>query len=411
MSIYWIIYFFIVIGAIASFELKKEKYKDKAFEFKKIGNVSYATLVDKIPKILYYVAFVSILVIALLRCGQGSDYWGYYYDYQSVYNSFFISNDNSGGSIVSHILRPEGGHYLLLLISATLTNYLGQWVSFQVLIIVYAVFSMWQLNRFVSRYCSYNKLFALMMLYPTFYMTYILSGIGQGLAMAIFLGTLLPLLEEKKYIQYTVWTIGLWWIHRSAILYIICLVWIFINERVIEYITLVVIPISLILYCTGLTHRFEILVGDQFTNIPGRASLFAYAERIVSAIVVIVMFHMVENRSKSVIIAYRIYMAGLVSYVVLSFNGFVASRVFALFKALEITLIISLLKELYNKKKLLARLIIAFQLSLCMVMLYKNVGAYIYQLNYDCSVINYPYKTILMSEEDMLKDRFERAGY
>ena len=103
----------------------------------------------------------------------------------------------NGNEIFSSDLHTEFGFKIIILILKSLH------MPFEVLIGLFAVISMFLTHKAIVKFVSlkYSAL-ALLLLFPTVYLTYFYSGIRQGLVIALFISTLLPALLEKSYVKY-----------------------------------------------------------------------------------------------------------------------------------------------------------------------------------------------------------------
>lgn len=157
-------------------------------------------------KNMYTLLFIVLTFILAFRYGQGSDYYAYYLQFDGV--------DASSSLLSNSLYHGELGWYIILVISKRLG------MNFDFFIGILSIVMMGSIYRAIKRYSPYG-ITSLLLLYPTFYLTYFFSAIRQGLLMSIFLGFGLELLLEKRNVKYIFLIIALSFIHKSAIILLI----------------------------------------------------------------------------------------------------------------------------------------------------------------------------------------------
>ena len=152
-----------------------------------------------IKKYWFYAGVLLLAVIAAMRYGQGTDYFGY----RKCYGI---------GNLEHYALASLEPGYRYLTYEL---NNLG--VSYSTFVMLLSFFEMFCIGRFLNKYSPYKAL-SLLLFYPTLYLTYIFSCYRQAIALCIFLGFGIPLLQEKKYIKYCVIIAVAVAFHKTALL-------------------------------------------------------------------------------------------------------------------------------------------------------------------------------------------------
>ncbi|WP_368106836.1 EpsG family protein [Bacteroides nordii] len=150
----------------------------------------------KKSKLSFLLLYVLISLIAIVRFGVGADYPGYYNAFQEI-NSIDING-------ISELLLINAHGELGYLFLVYLFGKLG--LTFYELAILIAIITMPLYYIFLKKYCNYSIL-SLFIFYAIYFVVYPFNVIRQGLTIALFLGVLLPLLFEKKYLLYVIYTV------------------------------------------------------------------------------------------------------------------------------------------------------------------------------------------------------------
>lgn len=349
--------------------------------------------------LVYKILFLIMTLMLCLRYGQGTDYNAYQIQYQSI--------DTSSSILVNSLYHGEIGWYILMMVFKRLG------CSFFVFV---AIISLAMMIGFYKATCRYipMKSFSLLMLYPTYYLTYMYSAFRQGLVLSLFIWLGLEFLENKKYIWYYLLITLLITLHTSAILlYILPLIihmkwkkpgtWV-----IFAFGAMIVLGYTGVL--NGIAARFG--VSSYFrVNISWPAIIV----RLLLGYSIIIMHREIEKyaHDESEFFLYRIYISGLLIYLGLSFTGTMSQRITMPMKAVETLLIplqTSILIRLDRSNKIaLTRFRISkhavFAIPVLVIFvlnfeLVKNINSYIGQGNYYewVNVINYPYVSIFNKE-------------
>ena len=137
--------------------------------------------------IVYRPLFILLTLLLCLRYGQGSDYFSYKYLYELSSGSFKFDD------YFKYLLISHG--QILWQTLTFISNVLC--LNYEYFVVLLSVFEMLLLSRFIEKFCYNNKCFALLLLYPTIYLTYLHSAYRQGLVVCIFLGIMLCLINNK----------------------------------------------------------------------------------------------------------------------------------------------------------------------------------------------------------------------
>lgn len=343
---------------------------------------------ESTPKILYYFLLVILLLMYCLRYGQGVDYL----NYQTIYN--VVPASLNPAVIQSTGLHGEIG-WLEINAICKLMN-----ISYELMIVIISVIESCFFIKFINEYCHY-KILALLVSYPTLYLTYMYSAVRQGLVTCVFLGLLLRFYFEKKYIKYCAGCLILATIHSSAL---ILLILIFVRRDVLlkfkDYLLIASSwMIGFIIYFAGtaFVSSLPFIPYSVAFYINGASiSVSSIAERAISYIFVAILISHKTDLSKNMRMLFNVYSLGFVIYGLLLWNPLISSRLCYSFKAIEIILIANLLY--YNNSYVLNKAVrYCIIILLTGTMYLKNIGSYIEQGNYKqmVNIYNYPYVSLI----------------
>jgi len=269
------------------------------------------------------------------------------------------------------------------------------------------------MHLFIRGMCPERNL-ALLLIFPTLYLTYFFSGLRQGLAMSVFLGLVLKCLFQKRYVMYILGVALCMTIHFTAAMYFFLLPVVLLNiqPRVMGLMFYVCLAGGIFL---GLPVTQEVL---QQLPLPGgvlhylrQSEIFwpAAMERVVLLAVVLAVYFLCkkQDRDPAAKFALTVYILSVAVYMLLFWN-YILSRLVYPLKLFEIILLAMLLPKVTRYRGLVFSFII---LHSC-VMVYKNIWSYItwsniaFQMDYSgLSVFDYPYISIF-NQEDIYAYRF-----
>ncbi|HPS34167.1 MAG TPA: EpsG family protein [Oscillospiraceae bacterium] len=370
MSPYLIVYLFLLAAAAVSF-IKKKDYN-----------------------FLFILSALVLTLFLVLRYGQGTDYFSYMRLYEEA----------PGGIIPDESFWTKNGN---VEIGWKLLEYAFQMINlpFWAFMAVIGAGSMLLLCRFAVKCCPGARTFALLLAFPTWYLTYLFSGVRQGLTICVFLGLMLPFLLEKKYWQYFAIGIACLFIHKASFIVLAAPVVMLLSQKAIWWIlggcaaAGVAVSIPLV---SGLLGKISLALGKNYSfNGFGDVSWIAAAERLVTFAVIAFVFYKyrkAQNEDKTADLIFKIYCYGLGVYLLLISSPLFASRMMFPLKMTEI-----ILAGIFIVKMPKWRVaVFIFFAGLTAVMTWKNIGSYIEQGGYDNTVQQYPYVSVLQNRQTIL---------
>lgn len=325
---------------------------------------------------LFYAAFLFLTIAICFRYGQGTDYFGYM--------NVFLRRDH--GEIGYTILQEVFGA-------------LG--LPFELLAAVIALFQMLCIQRGIMKYSPY-KLFSLLLMYPTIYLTYFFSAIRQGIVIAFFLGFMLEWLFEDKWLKYVIACIILATFHSSALVLLPLVIIKKIDNKMLWGGLGAAALIGILLFFIPAEWLSFIKIGAVQYHIQAiELSPLGLAERTVMFVMITYFYHKTRGNiqiisEEQLRILYRIYFCGYILAVLFFPWQLLSSRMGAAMKAVELILIPVFACE----EKQIRKYIVFFMTAYVLLMTTKNIQSYINQNNYEgYNVITYPYYSIWDKEE------------
>ena len=376
---------FIAIGLFISVFAIAEVFSNKNREF----------------NFVYYLIVAGLTFLLCFRYGQGTDY----HAYEQQYDSILVSND----IFTNQLFHGEIGWFILMLFSKRIG------LNFYWFVGIVSFAMMFLVTRSIKRH-SPKKLFSVLLLYPTFYLTYFTSAMRQGLVLSLFVGIGLELLIKKRTIKYLILIAFLSVIHFSSIVLILLPIVLRLKNKKIIYSGIFLSVVVFILGYFGALNSIggKLGISSYFTN---TFSFMAFALRLCS-FAVICFLHNKYNKVSNVKeglepVLFRIYTFGFIAYLALSFSGNLSQRLTMPLKAVEILLFPILISNLtisFDKTvSILIRnktVFITF-VSLTMIVilnteLIKNINSYLYQGNYFSSVNVFTYPWISVFDKNRI---------
>lgn len=334
---------------------------------------------------LYWVAFSVMAAMLCLRYAQGSDYYGY------MYNYLVTPRLTEMDALFNSSIHGEPGWLLLCSVLRTLH------VPFWLLVVVISAIEMYLLHRFIYKY-SPLKVVSLLVAYPTLYLTYAFSALRQGLAILIFLGLMLDWLKERKSVRYLVTALLCTQLHSSALVFLLPLAIQYIppkyklfpidTKRALIYMGLCV--------AGGLCFSWLIprLSPSLAPYAESSMSIMAVGERFVSTAMILLVFHdELDGRgtckNPMLKIMLQVYLYGSIVYAFLFWNALISARMTIFFKLVEVVLFAVAM----TKPGKLRYPVAVYIFGLAIVIGLKNIESYISQGGYFdwVNVFNYPY--------------------
>lgn len=350
----------------------------------------YSFIFKKDFKIWYWICFVIILLMICFRYGQGTDYFSYNWIYNSAPKEF-----NFNDIFYTNLYHSEVGWKFL-------NNFFRSCnINFSEFIIILSIFEMICINRFIKQYCVEYKCIALLLIYPTLYLSYMFSNLRQGLVICFFLGFLLKILVDNKIFKFYIMVGVLCLVHTASLVLLAAPIILKCKLKTL-YKVLGVAMIIGIMFSVGLFNPIIKMLGSigSFGHyIKNSISFLALAERVLMFSLISYMYSIYSRKNKEIKLEpiMKLYTFGTIIYLVFFWNDLVASRLCYIYKPLEISLIIFMLFRLEKFRTILFVVII----SLTTILLIKNINSYIDQGNYypKVTVVNYPYISYFNSKD------------
>lgn len=365
---YWLVFIYIAICAL--FEIRNKRINRKAF----------------------YAIYAVLILMTVLRQGQGTDY----YNYMEIYKEVDVISSQS--ALALFVMKDP----LFSLINYAAIQ-LG--IGYKLFSAIISLVIMVLMYGFYKNACHRSAV-ALFMLYATFYLIYPFSGIRQGLTMAIVLGVLYPLLKQHKYWKYYTILIIVSFIHQSIL---ICALLPMIYRLRLKTSSLMLVGIV----CAGI-----MVLGIDWTQalpLPEALSTRAedymeassgskYLAMIVRILVILPIFLVSDKRYREnpeLAGVRNIIFMGFVVFSMFSFSDLIASRMSIYFRMFEGLFIYLLLFQ--SKLRKLNMQIGAYYFFIACVLFTKDIGAFMSQGEYrNCNIITYPYLTVFDSNETIM---------
>lgn len=369
MSLYLLIFLLLASGALLEWFLPQHEQK------------------------IYLVCWSAVTACLCFRYGQGVDY----VTYHGLYETIPVAVDLSKGYICG--FYPEVGWRLL---SAAFKLF---HVPFWIFAMVLGLAEMLLVHRFLKKYVP-AKTAGLFLFYPVMFLTYMVSGLRQGLAMCLFLGLVLPFYVKKKWVSYVVGVLIAASFHKVGfawlLLPVVCYLPMKLMAAAVGGAALAGLCFRIAAVQDFLLTRFPSYHLRQFLQ-RGEISLFAVGERLVSMAVILALYiwkvKKEEPVSKYEEPLLKAYLCGTCFYMLMCTNSYYASRYCAIFKILEC----AVLTLMFVKRDAAVRAAAFFFFCLTMLLGIKNLNAVIRQTYYyDPAVIkvwNIPYVSVFDKEE------------
>ncbi len=352
----------------------------------------FISLINKrYVNICYNAAFVLMTVFLCLRAGQGSDYPAY----EWIYNVTPAEIDFNNALYTSGISTVEHGWWIVCNVFRSVG------LPFEMFVSLLGLFEMVLINRFINRMgiCRY-KVLVLLLAYPTFYFTFLFSGLRQALVSSIFLGVLLPWFVEGKHKRYIFLTLLLTNVHSVALIMLTIFVVKIFTFKQIKMIFLVSFVLGLMISIVGpsvlapLMYALNRGVYLEYFGI----SIFSLLERLVMASFVLYLNSEYENKQGNVEVLVKYYLVGTCIYISLMAFPLIVSRLCFMFKVVEIWIIPKMLSSVRKERRVQISVILV---AITCLMTLKNINSSISEGSYreNVNVFNYPYVTLFNPDE------------
>ena len=371
---YWIVFLFIATCAL--FEIRNKR----------------------VNKSTFYLVYAILVLMVVLRQGQGSDY----YNYLSIYNE--VDSLTSQSSLLSLAIMSDPLYAFFNYVAIQLGvsyKWFAAITSFTIMMLMY---------RFYKNHCHRSAV-CLFMLYAMFYLIYPYSAVRQGLAMAILLGVMYPLLKERKLMKFYCVLFVTTLIHQSVI---VCAIMPFVYRMKINksVLTLIVICCSAIMVLGVNWLSFLPLPAvirsraDYYLEDGSSVQLLAMLVRIAAILPIFLVSNTKYKANAELAGVRNLLLAGFVIYSLFSFSDLIASRMAVYFRVFEGFFIYLLLFKSGLRK--LNMQIGVYYFIVAVVLFTKDINSFIQQGDYkNCNIITYPYLTVFDSNTTIMYYRHD----
>lgn len=365
---YWLVFIFIAICAL--FEIRNRRINRTAF----------------------FTIYTILVLMTMLRQGQGTDY----YNYMEIYKEVGVISEQTPLALL--IMKDP----LFSLINYVAIQ-LG--IGYKLFSALFSLAIMLLMYKFYNRSCHQSAV-ALFMLYATFYLVYPFSGIRQGLTMAIVLGVLYPLLKQRKYWKYYIILFIISFIHQSVL---ICALFPLVYRfKIKSSILLFVGSICAVIMVLGINWIDMLPLPDmistraeEYTETSSASKYLAMAVRLLVVMPTFLISDKKYRENTELNGVRNIIFMGFVVFSLFSFSDLIASRMSIYFRMFE-GLFIFLLLFTSGLRRLHMQIGVYYFL-IASVLFTKDIGAFISQGEYrNCNVITYPYLTIFDDNETIM---------
>lgn len=333
----------------------------------------------------FWGCFLVLAAMLVFRYGQGTDYFSYQ-------TGYYMMSDTEIRVPVADV-HGEIGYQLLTNVFRLLH------LPFEIWVACLSIIQMGCLLRFL-RYYQIDCVFSLMLAVPTLYFTYFVSGLRQGVVLAVFLGILFPMLEKKNYLGFVIITCLCISFHSAAIVFLAALIAQKIRKvSTLQLLTAVAWALGLLIASPptqALISESDSWALRYYLQDVGM-SPSAAAERLLFLVLVTWLYWKLDRIGKAngtFTLAYRCYLMAMALYGLLICNATTASRMASMMRYVEIYLLLYAVRKMTRfSRYLLTLALVAVQTF----MMFKNIQTAIDQGNYFPHVtkMTYPYVSIL----------------
>lgn len=343
----------------------------------------------KVNTVFFWGLAGILTAMQAFRYDQGADYWGYRAIYAAApykrgFPLYWYTCDLHG---------EIGFKFLINLFSN---------VGIQAAVF-YGIFGTVIMGGFIwatRKNSPYGNL-SLLLFYPTFYLSYVLSGVRQAMAAVIFLAVAMEFLREEKYVRYLMIALLCATIHKLALFFLILLPIKWIRDKWILYCVPVAWCIGIMVIVTPIHEWLGALPELRRLGSP-QVGIGGLAERTMMFAMISFLYWYGEKKDSRTTFLYKIYGIGYLIAVAGMVTAYGSQRITMPFKAVEIFLFPVLLAKCSTMfyKKLLWGGVVGISLIISL----KNLN--FYSLEYHA--FNYPY--IAIWEEKTQEQKNKEAG-
>ena len=339
---------------------------------------------------LFIVAYVILTLFLCLRQGQGQDYYNYYQIYKEVQyysdRSFFL------------VIAMRDPFYAFL-------NwcFIKLHISFPWFVAFVSFATMALQWPFFKNICK-GSCICLFVFYSTVVLQYDFNAMRQGMALAIMLGILFPLLIKKKYKKFYLILFFGCLIHLSLFICVLMPLSQKINFKKNAMVALSVIGIFFILFSGNiLTYLplpdFLMERAGNYTE-SSDTKILAIIVRILLLLPLFLIPSSTYEKNERLNLLKNIIFLGFLVYSACSFNDLVASRENIYFRMFEGYLLSFII--LNTKLRKTGKILFGYYSVLSCILFAKDISAAMTQGHYrNCNVMTYPYLTVFDNNQDI----------
>lgn len=353
-----------------------------------LSYLSYCEFKGKTYRIFSFnMVFAFVTFLAVIRYGQGTDYFGY------MYNYYMTPPLKSFTSVFGLDVHGEIGFTFIYSIFRTFN------IRFEFFVGLIGLLTMLLIYRFIKKY-SKLPITSLTMFYVLYYLVYVFSGIRQGLAIAIFVGIGIDLYKSKKYKEFIFLVLLTATIHSSIIITLLVFAVDKVKLSYKFYGALTIIALLIMVTNLDMT-LINLLPGFLSNKIlsywgDGGISILAFANRAVF-LFLILFYSFGKSESEDMLFFKKLYILSFLLYILTIKSMTISSRISLYFKVFEIVLVPNIAMMLAKQSKnFKAVQLWGISMAIVAVLLIKTLNAFISEGDYfdNVSVINYPYISV-----------------
>jgi len=331
-------------------------------------------------RLFFYLLVIILMLLAFFRFGIGLDYFAYEYLFNIIQPS--ISDEIKFG-----VEGKEIGFRII----AAISKELG--LNYQQFLVIFAFINLFFVAKICKKY-AINPTLSLIIFFCFYYITWVFSGIRQGLTIAVGLYYLLDCIEKNKTLKLIIISILLSTIHASALFLIVLY---FLLKMDFSKRTLMLLSIISIIFSVLPTGSIVIKLASipiikeamVYTDTSNSLNLLDYQgiARIILLVMAFVFYdyYVKQNEmSKNII---KLYILSFIIYFFFQFSELTAARLAIYGRYLEA---IILGNVLYGFKEKINRLIYVFAiLIICTLYLTKEMNAQINRIIVNAEIAPY----------------------
>lgn len=318
----------------------------------------------------YFITLFFIIVIVTLAADRSPDYRAYmaFYklcpstiDFSSVYYSSDVHSE-FGWKLLGNIFKAVGVPY--------------EWF----IAVVCGVSSVF-LNIYIRKYVGINKTLSAFWIFGSFCLSYFYIGIRMGLSISIFLGILLPFLEEKKYIKYIIGVLICSTLHTVSIMYVLLIIVKKINLSHLKKYLVICVVIGLLFMVTGSREIMYRFIPVAFRNSLGygrevvdQYPVLQLIYRLFFLAVSLYCYYLDGKNKPELDNFYKYYFVGMMFYLLFAGIPIIGTRVLDMVKTLEVIFVCKMIGE-NGQRRVAARLLFLASVLLCVFMVYYHIAA------------------------------------